>query len=62
MVRKVLVALRAYYNWVVVDAPGDLSEHVLSALDFADKVLRIVRDFARKMWPCGAVDNNRHSL
>ena len=26
------------------------------------KGLGIVRDFARKMWPCGAVDNNRDSL
>ncbi|MCX6033034.1 MAG: AAA family ATPase [Chloroflexi bacterium] len=39
MVRKMLVAMRAYYNWVVVDAPGDLSDYELSALDFADKVL-----------------------
>jgi pilus assembly protein CpaE len=39
MVRKMLVAMCAYYNWVVVDAPGDLSDYELSALDFADKVL-----------------------
>jgi S-adenosylmethionine:tRNA-ribosyltransferase-isomerase (queuine synthetase) len=26
------------------------------------KNLGIVRDFARKMWPCGAVDNHRDSL
>jgi pilus assembly protein CpaE len=41
MVRKMLVALRAYYNWVVVDAPGELNDHELSALDFADRVLLV---------------------
>ncbi len=41
MVRKILIALRAYYDWVVVDLPGHLSDFELPALDFADQVLQI---------------------
>jgi pilus assembly protein CpaE len=40
-VRKILIALRAYYNWVIVDLPGHLSDFELPALDFADAVLQV---------------------
>jgi len=41
MVRKILIALRAFYNLILVDMPGGLSEIGLTALDFADQILQV---------------------
>ncbi|MBM4459354.1 MAG: MinD/ParA family protein [Chloroflexi bacterium] len=41
MVRKVLIALRAFHNWVVVDLPVRFVGHEMSALDFADEILAV---------------------
>jgi pilus assembly protein CpaE len=40
-VRKILIALRAFHNWVIVDLPGHLGDRELPALDFADEVWQI---------------------
>jgi pilus assembly protein CpaE len=40
-VRKMLIALRAYYDLVIVDTNSTLSPIVLTALEFADLVLQI---------------------
>jgi pilus assembly protein CpaE len=41
MVRKMLIAMRAYYDLVIVDTSSILSPIVLTALEFADLVLQI---------------------
>jgi tetratricopeptide (TPR) repeat protein len=48
----------ACYDQALALNPENSASRGLDAM----KRLCIVRDFARKMWPCGAVDNNRDFL
>ena len=40
-VRKILVALRAYYDTVIIDVPATLTDISLTAFEFADLILQI---------------------
>lgn len=40
-VRKILVALRAYYDTVIIDTPAALTDISLTAFEFADLILQI---------------------
>jgi pilus assembly protein CpaE len=40
-IRKILVALRAYYDTVVIDVPAGLTDISLTAFEFADLILQI---------------------
>jgi pilus assembly protein CpaE len=40
-IRKILVALRAYYDTIIIDAPAGLTDISLTAFEFADLILQI---------------------
>ncbi len=40
-IRKILVALRAYYDVVIIDTPAALTDLSLTAFEFADLILQI---------------------
>jgi pilus assembly protein CpaE len=40
-IRKILVALRAYYDTVIIDTPAALTDISLTAFEFADLILQI---------------------